>query len=564
MKLSRWAGLLGWFCLPGLLFLWSCRRENPSNFDRNLPPETFITGAPAESSLAYYRVHLYWTGADPDGRIDHFEFSVTDTSFGPGETTPGFNGFYRTEKSDSLFVLQANDPQILGHRFYVRSVDNEGKVDPTPAWAYFVAHDFNPPNVVFHSAIGSWTTSAGIDTSVLLTSIDQYSPTDTIGVGGRITVTWSGFDVDQGGYVVGYKYRAEGDPIFRGGTLADTMWTKEFGAAKQGDATTYYSGMEALRVRAIDDAGGVTQPDSVRSVVVNFAPITWVVDPASSTPVHRKVFQVPATNQTYPSGTTLADKGTARKIQFNFTGFDDPRDMVVNPANRGGVTHYGARRLEGGLGFAYQTLPDSFSVKFKFPEAATYFLAKPWPATNDLTSGNYTFLIRAQDELGRWGQPESLMVNVNYRAFFTKVSYIDPATGSESPIWFPTPSGTSDPETTTVEVAKGPSGEYPDLEVRFHASDNHSPPPNQDPRDFNAVVEEELSSISEYSAQLNRAGIRFEPPGQGGDGIRFFSVDPAGGNGVIRGGINSLILTAKDSGGKQSRITVIFNVKLVP
>jgi len=557
MKLSRWAGLLGWFCLPGLLFLWSCRRENPSNFDRNLPPETYIPGAPAESSLAYYRVHLYWTGTDPDGRIDHFEYAVTDTSLGPGETTPGFNGYYRTEKTDSLFVFRADDPQILGHRFYVRAVDNEGKVDPTPAWAYFVAHDFNFPNVVFREAVGSWRTSAGVDTTVLLSSENEYSPTDTIGIAGKMSVSWSGFDVDQGGYVTGYQYRATGDPFYSGGTLADTTWSIEFTPTVKGGVTSYFSGVEALKVRAIDDAGAATNPDSVRSVVVNFNPITWIVDPSSTTPIHKKVFTVLSTQQVFPSGTTLADLGTGRRISFAYTGFDDPRDQVVNPDNPVGIIHYSSRRLNFGGGPAYHVLADSV---VSYPGTAIYQEGD----TQGLTSGDYKFYLRSQDELERWGTPETLLVNVNYPAYFTSVSYADPTTGEDRPIWFTTPSGAAHPETTTVTIPKQGGGGYPDLEMHFQASDNHSPPPNQNPLDFNTVVEEELSRVEEYRAQLNSGSAGFEPPGRDGVAIRFFPVDPAGGRGVIKGGLNVLKLTAKDVSDRQSKLTIVFDVKLLP
>jgi len=82
-------------------------------------------------------------------------------------------------------VLTADNPQILGHRFYVRAVDNEGKVDPSPAWAYFVAHDFNFPGVRFKTSEGTWTDRTGNPRRLVLRSNDRYVATDTIGVGGR-------------------------------------------------------------------------------------------------------------------------------------------------------------------------------------------------------------------------------------------------------------------------------------------------------------------------------------------------------------------------------------------
>ena len=105
MMVSRWGGRLGMCCLLTLVFLWSCREEPPSNFDRNLAPETVISLAPAESTLSFYQVHLFWFGSDADGVIDHFEYSITDSNKTPGEDDPGFSGYFKTSKNDSTFLL---------------------------------------------------------------------------------------------------------------------------------------------------------------------------------------------------------------------------------------------------------------------------------------------------------------------------------------------------------------------------------------------------------------------------------------------------------------------------
>ncbi len=197
----------------------------------------------------------------------------------------------------------------MGHRFYVRAVDNEGKVDPTPAWAYFVAHSFNFPGVRFKTSEGVWTDRDGNTRRIILRSNDRYTATDTIGVGGAMSVSWDGFDVDQGGYVVGYQLRSSADLVFHGGSLADTSFSRDFAPKLSGGKLVYFSGREMLQVRAIDDAGAKTQPDSVRSVIVNFNPITWIVDPREPTnPVHARVFRERTTGKVYPSGTTLSDR----------------------------------------------------------------------------------------------------------------------------------------------------------------------------------------------------------------------------------------------------------------
>ena len=73
-----------------------------------------------------------------------------------------------------------------------------------------------------------------------------------------------------------FQYLIQGDRLsseYQGGTLADTM---AFACIDP-----EFSGNQLIRVRAIDDAGVVTDQDSVRVVRVNFDPITEVVDPSS-------------------------------------------------------------------------------------------------------------------------------------------------------------------------------------------------------------------------------------------------------------------------------------------
>ena len=79
------SGLVFLVAAAAFVGIASCRREVPDNIDRNRAPETYITRAPAESSLTYYRVHFYWGGADPDGEIAYYEVAVTDSNRIPGQ-----------------------------------------------------------------------------------------------------------------------------------------------------------------------------------------------------------------------------------------------------------------------------------------------------------------------------------------------------------------------------------------------------------------------------------------------------------------------------------------------
>jgi hypothetical protein len=559
MKVSRWGGLLGWACLPGLLFLWSCRRETPSTFDRNLPPETYISRAPAESSLAYYRIRLFWNGEDPDGLINHYEFAVTDSNKVPGEDTPGFAGYYRTSSTDSVFVLKADNPQILGHRFYVRAVDNEGKVDPTPAWSYFVAHNFNFPGVRFKTAEGTWTDRDGNDRRIVLRSNDRFTATDTIGIGGAMSVSWDGFDVDDGGYVLGYQYRSSADLIFRGGSLADTSFARDFAPRLSGGKLVYFSGREMVQVRAVDDAGAKTQPDSVRSVIVNFNPVTWIVDPRElTTPVRTRLFRERTTGKVYPTGTTLSDlTGTGREIEFSYTAFDDHRDARVNPGSAYDISAYTYRKLTNGGGPAYDSTYTRFGNWAPFP-AINNFANN---VARHLTSADYMFLIRARDQLGRWGNPDTIVVKVNYYAFFVSAAYVD-AQGAEQPLWVPKAAGER-PDTVSVTIPRNGDGTYPRFQIRFLALDIHEPPPNSHALDINKVVEEELSHVEEYRARLNGSSGGFEPADSlDAPGDRSYPVLPAGGPDIVRSGVNTLELAARDASGRVTNLSFAFRVTL--
>ena len=69
------------------------------------------------------RVYLSWNGSDKDGYIEKFEFSLDNTTW------------YTTKRQDSTFkfsLTEGSDTTDID--FYIRSIDNQGAVDPTPAY----------------------------------------------------------------------------------------------------------------------------------------------------------------------------------------------------------------------------------------------------------------------------------------------------------------------------------------------------------------------------------------------------------------------------------------------
>lgn len=89
----------------------------------NFPPDTWLSAEPPDSTVAGYNIHLYWSGFDIDGIIAYFEWQRIDE----GIPTPWF----RTTHHDSVFVIDFSF--TLDWQFFVRAVDAEGTVDPTPA-----------------------------------------------------------------------------------------------------------------------------------------------------------------------------------------------------------------------------------------------------------------------------------------------------------------------------------------------------------------------------------------------------------------------------------------------
>jgi hypothetical protein len=402
--------------------------------------------------------------------------------------------------------------------------------------------------------VATWTDRTGNIRTRNLTSW-RTSPTDTVGVGATITFRWSGFDQDPGGFITGYEYRSTRDPEFWGGTLSDTSTTVSYQVPAGSALSAYYSGNDALFVRAIDDAGARTNPDSARTYVVNFGPKTWIVDPNQpGTPVRNRVFIDSGTQQIWPSGTTLADE--AKNIKFYYTGFDDARDVSLNPANPTGIVGFSFRRLKNNGGIAYQDLQ----------QWVPYPGISEFASEQILTSGDYVYLIRSEDELGRNGAPETLRVSVNYYPFFDWIRYVDQS-GQEQELWIPPATPGQPSPVPDLVLNQQPGGGYSDLEVRFYALDEHRPPPNQHPRDINTVVEQEISTVSDYRVRLNNARDGFEDAAKDSLGLtlpgnRFLPVAPTGGTGVVRPGLNTIEFTARDFSGRTSSRTVFFNVTL--
>lgn len=268
--------------LLSLPIVWAgCRDENPIGEDRNRAPETYLVQAPRFDQAGYYINHLFWSGFDPDGRIAHFEVTITDSAGNLDEAV-----WHPTFRADSLVRFpvggESGTAQLLHNRFYVRAVDNLGRVDIEPAWVLFQAKDFKQPAVIFEEARGylsGWTDVDLRDQD----EDDEFNPDqapvfgappacesgfppDTLPLGASITFDWSGVDGDSllgvpVGSVTAYEYKlTEVNNVFIGGSITDT--TATYDGLDTGTYTFF--------VKPIDDAGWAGE--ACRYFHVNYDP----------------------------------------------------------------------------------------------------------------------------------------------------------------------------------------------------------------------------------------------------------------------------------------------------
>ncbi len=168
----------------------------------NAVPETYITGTPPYLRATDFFVEFHWSGTDPDGRVEGYEWkmstngddgiSVYDTLTVDPATGDTINPWNYTTSTDSVFFVTADSssfaddselPENLRrfyqpHTLFVRAVDDKGQVDPTPAMLTFTATTFAP--TVYLTAPPSLAASSS--------EAKQVPPT--------FTVKWSGSDPD--------------------------------------------------------------------------------------------------------------------------------------------------------------------------------------------------------------------------------------------------------------------------------------------------------------------------------------------------------------------------------
>jgi len=263
--------------------LHGCRDELTTEEDRNEAPDTYLTGAPAESLTTFYQVHFHWYGNDVDGWIVGYEYAISDSLPADEDTLT-----YRfTTRTDSVFTFKVGaSQQVLGHRFYIRAIDNDGEVDPVPAWRFFGAIDLQAPKPEFTLAEAFDPADPTGETRRPLTSIHTTVPTDTVPAGWNVRFRWRGSDADR-------RIDEHGDTITVGEIRQYEYWLNPHEVSPRlggvGDTAVSYSGLTSgvyrFSLRGVDDAGFRGLDAEERTFVWNIDPETYFAASDSIDPV---------------------------------------------------------------------------------------------------------------------------------------------------------------------------------------------------------------------------------------------------------------------------------------
>jgi len=134
----------------------------------NAVPDTYISGTPPYLRETDFFVEFFWSGNDPDGRINGYQWkittngadgiSVSDTLTVDPATGDTLHPWHFTTATDTVFFVSADSASFIDdyelpehlrrfyqpHTIFVRAVDDKGAVDPSPAMVTFTATTFAP------------------------------------------------------------------------------------------------------------------------------------------------------------------------------------------------------------------------------------------------------------------------------------------------------------------------------------------------------------------------------------------------------------------------------------
>ena len=150
--------------LAVLLMLSSCGNDGTGSRGPNLPPDTEIVSGPDPGSMGSYLADISWKGTDDDGTIAGFEFAWHTGTISCSEFDSMLSWQYTT-KTESTFAVAADscpeeDLCQRDNTFCIRAIDNDGGVDPEPAYISFTATTLLPrAQIIYPTTPGQISTN---------------------------------------------------------------------------------------------------------------------------------------------------------------------------------------------------------------------------------------------------------------------------------------------------------------------------------------------------------------------------------------------------------------------
>ncbi len=466
MRIGRntaWTLLTGAILLVGVLA--GCRAFEPETVIVNKAPETYIIGAPVEHGGGYYRFHVYWYGADEDGRVERFVWALTDTTIQDEDTTDDeedrrFNPALDattleiaewTTRTDSIFnfTIDQGTAPSADFTLHMVAIDDRGAYDRTPARLHFWSNSLGNPSIRF------FRVEDGARIPL------EAGVADTVGFRRPYEVAWEGNTPNIVGYdsvalaridtvypfddgLFGYKWQLLGD---LGELNCTDCWRPRRFNEATGDSFSYFgevnsllfrndgssltnpfrkalpSGTVSMLVNSIDLAGvEVADYNRSFSFIVNYDPETLILDGTTDWahpedlqeyPYYIRLNDPTRTKVPFQSGDTIPDR---TYVVVKALARDDPRDERANENFSIGMAGYvaGARRnLTGGI-FPFATETSALDTVPAWGAGVDGWYADtlgfmPGPRTT------YTFSMQAIDEHGRRdGTPAELTFDVGY------------------------------------------------------------------------------------------------------------------------------------------------------
>jgi hypothetical protein len=430
-------------------FLPACRKEGPS-LDRNRAPETFITNAPPETTEADYRVHIYWRGTDEDGIVTRYIWYISDTVMtldpihNPDAELVDWNPEARrsdyllgrfTAKNDSTFIFEGFDASRLAlinrQAFHVASIDDAGKIDPTPARLQFLARVNGIPAVEFWTVI--------YDEEELF----DFNNLDTISMGTPFSIRFLASTVNN--VITGYRWSYEGS-IYPVGDDGITSWfipntdppeTVQVDLSNMGDEAladgTFY-----FKVIARDEAGALSSSDiltgqGVCIVVINHDPNTRIIG-GQCFYANQVTGEQDTMDVDFRDG-VLDTLPYRSRIRFDYLGWDDPKDAESNQQNPRVPIRFQfryQRQYEPGVAFFRSSWMPQSGAEDTNPgadlENDSLNVINRDSTTMIVGSFDYEFYVRSFDEEYRSdGTPDTVKFVANFppKIDSIKVGYLD-------------------------------------------------------------------------------------------------------------------------------------------